>query len=168
MSPSSHINWCRPISLARQELNSDTSCLWWVSACLCRGTPEPAEPSPAAYHLYGHDQPCVQCCGHRTTHVCQWKYRDHTRGKTQAHSGWMNGTVSILEGALPRQITVGYWCSSVDDSRNTYPDSKVHGANMGPIWGRQDPVGPHVGPMNFAIWVSYFAMFNISMESNGQ
>ena len=33
------------------------------------------------------------------------------------------------------------------------PDSKVHGANMGPIWGRQDPDGPHVGPMNFAIWV---------------
>ena len=23
------------------------------------------------------------------------------------------------------------------------PDSKVHGANMGPIWGRQDPGGPH-------------------------
>ena len=35
---------------------------------------------------------------------------------------------------------------------STTPDSKVHGANMGPIWGRQDP-GPHVGPMNFAIWV---------------
>ena len=32
------------------------------------------------------------------------------------------------------------------------PDSKVHGANMGPIWGRQDPGGPHVGLMNFAIW----------------
>ena len=32
------------------------------------------------------------------------------------------------------------------------PDSKVHGANMGPIWGGQDPGGPHVGPMNFAIW----------------
>ena len=24
-----------------------------------------------------------------------------------------------------------------------HPDSKVHGANMGPIWGRQDPDGPH-------------------------
>ena len=35
--------------------------------------------------------------------------------------------------------------------KNT-PDSKVHGANMGPSWGRQDPVGPHVGPKNFAIW----------------
>ena len=23
---------------------------------------------------------------------------------------------------------------------------------MGPIWGQQDPGGPHVGPMNFAIW----------------
>ena len=32
------------------------------------------------------------------------------------------------------------------------PDSKVHGANMGPIWGQQDPGGPHVGPMNFAVW----------------
>ena len=32
------------------------------------------------------------------------------------------------------------------------PDSKVHGTNMGPIWGWQDPGGPHVGPMIFAIW----------------
>ena len=32
------------------------------------------------------------------------------------------------------------------------PDSKVHGANLGPIWGRQDPGGPRVGPMNLAIW----------------
>ena len=33
------------------------------------------------------------------------------------------------------------------------PRYKVHGAYMGPIWGRQDPGGPHVGPMNFAIRV---------------
>ena len=25
------------------------------------------------------------------------------------------------------------------------PDSKIHRANVGPIWGRQDPFGPHVG-----------------------
>ena len=31
------------------------------------------------------------------------------------------------------------------------PDSKVHGANMGPTWGRQDPGRPHVGPMNLAL-----------------
>ena len=31
------------------------------------------------------------------------------------------------------------------------PDSEVHGANMGPTWGQQDPGGPHVSPMNFAI-----------------
>ena len=35
---------------------------------------------------------------------------------------------------------------------HTNPDSKVHEANMGPIWGRQDPGGPHVGPINFVIW----------------
>ena len=33
------------------------------------------------------------------------------------------------------------------------PDRKVHGAKMRPMWGRQDPGGPDVGPMNFAIWV---------------
>ena len=32
------------------------------------------------------------------------------------------------------------------------PDSKIHGANMGPIWGRQDPGWPNVGPANLAIW----------------
>ena len=37
---------------------------------------------------------------------------------------------------------------------SVFPDGKVYGANMGPIWGRQDPCGPHVGPINFAIWVT--------------
>ena len=32
------------------------------------------------------------------------------------------------------------------------PDSKVLGANTGPIWGRQDSGGPHVGPINIAVW----------------
>ena len=36
-----------------------------------------------------------------------------------------------------------------------YPNSKAHGANIGPIWGRPDPGGPHVGPMNYAIWVGF-------------
>ena len=31
-------------------------------------------------------------------------------------------------------------------TRLIFPDSKVHGAHLG-------PVGPHVGPMNLAIWV---------------
>ena len=34
-----------------------------------------------------------------------------------------------------------------------YSDSRVHGANMGSIWGRKNPGVPHVGPMNFVIWV---------------
>ena len=34
---------------------------------------------------------------------------------------------------------------------NYTPDSQVHGANMRPILGRQDPGVPHVGPMD-VIW----------------
>ena len=47
---------------------------------------------------------------------------------------------------------------TVDDNmvvevRSIIPDSKVYGTYTGPIWGRQDPGGPHVGPMNLATWV---------------
>ena len=28
----------------------------------------------------------------------------------------------------------------------TLPKSKIHGAEMGPFWGRQHPGGPHAGP----------------------
>ena len=49
----------------------------------------------------------------------------------------------------------------------TYPDSKVYGANMGPIWGRQDPDGTHVGPMNFAIWVYQLESRNTQLLTSG-
>ena len=39
-------------------------------------------------------------------------------------------------------------------AQNNEPDDKVHGANMGSIWGQEDPGGSHVGPMNLAIWES--------------
>ena len=42
---------------------------------------------------------------------------------------------------------------TLQTSNQTFPGSKVRGANMGPTWGRQDPGGPHGGPMNLAIWV---------------
>ena len=36
-----------------------------------------------------------------------------------------------------------------------YPDSKDHGANMGPTWVLLAPSGPHVDPMNLAlrVWI---------------
>ena len=45
--------------------------------------------------------------------------------------------------------------NDVNSVLRAYPVSKVHGANRWPIWGRQDQGGPHVGPTNFAIWVSF-------------
>ena len=34
-------------------------------------------------------------------------------------------------------------------------DSKIHGTNVAPTWGRQGPGGPHVGHTNLAIWVGF-------------
>ena len=54
----------------------------------------------------------------------------------------------FLQPIYKQDIVNGEMCQI-----NTYPDSKVPGANMGPIRGWQDPGGPHVGLTNFAIWV---------------
>ena len=44
---------------------------------------------------------------------------------------------------------------------HVYPDSQIHGANMGPTWVLSAPDGPHVGPMNPAIRV--FIVWNMTM-----
>ena len=75
----------------------------------------------------------------------KFKYRSHTiyhQGAILTHK------TSTIEG-----ITIcGNSSRTGKIIRNIVPDSKVRGANMGPIRGRQDPGGPYVGPMNFAIW----------------
>ena len=48
-------------------------------------------------------------------------------------------------------------CGNPSYTSYTSPDSKIYEANMGPIWGRHDPGGPHAGSINFAIWVHPFA-----------
>ena len=64
--------------------------------------------------------------------------------KGLSHAGW----------SIYCMIYVPLWSSgTITECWKAYPDSKVHGANMGPIWGREDPGGPNVGPMYFAIWV---------------
>ena len=79
-------------------------------------------------------------------------------------------TDKSVRNALGKIIVIYWTCQDISTvsgpwfgvASQTFPDSKVHGANMGPIWGWQDPGGPHVGPMNFAIWV--FLQFEIFVE----
>ena len=44
----------------------------------------------------------------------------------------------------------------INTNYHNLPDSKVHGANMGPIWVLLAPGRPHVGPINLAIRASMF------------
>ena len=39
----------------------------------------------------------------------------------------------------------------IQSKRSSYPESRVHGATIGPTWVLSAPDGLHVGPMNFAI-----------------
>ena len=57
-----------------------------------------------------------------------------------SESQWSNAEETTSTSAKPQR-------------NNISPNSKVHGANMGPTWVLSAPDGPHVGPMNLAIRV---------------
>ena len=61
------------------------------------------------------------------------------------HNPSCTGPVYILDPNLVIISMLGY--------QQTYPDSKVHGANMGPTWVLSAPDGPHVGPRILVIRV---------------
>ena len=61
----------------------------------------------------------------------------------QTQKGWwqpIRGYVSYAAD-IPFTTRPRLW-----SSLEAFPDSKDHGANMGPIWGRQDPAGPMLAP----------------------
>ena len=63
---------------------------------------------------------------------------------------WLSFGVSLyrpVNGSISRVISV-----VTDRPGNDIPDNKAHGANMGPTWVLSSLGGPHVGPMNLAIW----------------
>ena len=88
--------------------------------------------------------------------------------------------VPIERGPLMRwqkkAVEAGVRTLSLSDCKHKMiPDSKVHGANVGPTWVRQDPGVPQVGPMDFAIRdgvMGYCNAFHIPGalwgESNGR
>ena len=60
----------------------------------------------------------------------------------------------------------------LDDKTDNIPDSKVHGANMGPTWVLLAPGGPHVGLMNLDIWdsnaLSFYIMVSLLQNSDSK
>ena len=68
---------------------------------------------------------------------------------------WIRQSSSILQ-------VYGYcvnFCIWLEDIHNNqfFSDSKVCVTNMVPTWVLSPPDGPHVGPINHASWVTYWA-----------
>ena len=79
--------------------------------------------------------------------ICHWTVIiDHSRNGNR-----LKNDICQLDNHLD-QITFTSPVS-IREEQGRFPWYKVPGANMGPIWGRHDPGGPHVGPMSLAIWV---------------
>ena len=66
-----------------------------------------------------------------------------------SHSTWYEYCMMAIQQAMFERA---------GEANSPIPDSKVHGANMGPTWVLSAPDGPHVGPTNFAIRDDFFAI----------
>ena len=98
---------------------------------------------------------------HKTLHslfILQFYIYLHTSGSY----GWHASNIMLYNSlkSTPTHVSPHgyfvclYFCSKTQDPvlQNMYPWKQGSWGQHGPIWGRQDPGGPHVGPMNFAIW----------------
>ena len=70
-----------------------------------------------------------------------------------------------FSNGLSNSMMPNGWQSRIQCRYNT-PERKVYGANMGPTLDQQEPGGPHVGPMNLAIWDSslYCTILHTALE----
>ena len=82
-------------------------------------------------YLHEQTEIGIEIKGFHSTCICKWHMQNYSHF-LQA-SMW-----------LPNTTALGNHRSSLI--------ARFTGANMGPIWGRQDPCRPHVGPMNLVIW----------------
>ena len=75
---------------------------------------------------------------------------------SQAMEGYHGYFTFVL--VIPNQMaSVCMWYTV-----HSYPDNKIHGANMGPTWVLSAPGGSHVGPTNLAIRLDIRTRFTLS------
>ena len=124
------------------ELANTRLCWEWYNAAVI-------EPRNIFYIISPHDSTLLNHTMYVAVKFCMvftMPYHNEPRGNLPMLIFVLGPCCCFIR--LPRCVlNVCQWLVST-----IIPDSKVHGANTGPIWGRQDPNGPHVGPMNFAIW----------------
>ena len=95
-------------------------------------------------------------------------------GADRTQVGSMMAPWTLLSGFIWILLTTLCYFLNLRPINN--PDSKIHGANMGPTWVLMAPGGPHVGHTNIAIWEgnlpSYFShkpitiIFRVNFFSN--
>ena len=73
---------------------------------------------------------------------------------------WENNTCIALD-KVDGRICVYLLSSAVAYYQIVFPHSKVHGANMGPIWDQQDSGGPHVGPHEEPCYLGCLRLFDL-------
>ena len=106
----------------------------------------------AAATIYRNDHYKRSWSQIKCLHICEYSKPVDTFDLTVAIiPGVCSYQPIVISIFFKRQTTLPPSVASVS-TRTSNLEGKIHGANMGPFWGPQEPGGPHVGPMNFAIW----------------
>ena len=149
------INWIYVFQCGNQEF------ILWYECTVGRsriGVFENFAPEQNCQHFADRISKCILLNGNIRTLIQQPlefvpKYQIHNKSSSVQAKAWWRRAVKLLPEPTMTPFTDVYM--------HSLPESKVHGANMGPIWGRQDPGGLHLGSMNFAIWAGLKVLYTL-------
>ena len=131
-------SWCAPaVSLTRSD--SLTKGVFLKYPVKSPFDPPPPPPPPPHTHTHTHTHLIRRFVQHYWLFLKISLAREYL-GKNLSKSRKNGQTIKKSSLCM-------YWTMSSEVN----PDSKVHGANMGPNWVLSAPDRPHVGPMNLAI-----------------
>ena len=94
-----------------------------------------------------------------TSGIATWEYHKESYSAKDCTAGVLQGLKvtlwlsqhcpwCMLHNIGLKDPDIGIW-QGLPCNNYRWDGIVVRGANMGPIWGRQDPGGTHVGPMNY-------------------
>ena len=93
------------------------------------------------------------------SNALRWMPRDLTDVNIGSGNQTTSTTWAIVDLVLCPHMALLATMLKITVRCDLFPDSKVHGANMGPTWVLSAPDGPYVGPMNLAIWERFLCTY---------
>ena len=114
------------------------------------------------YVLVRHQWTLTNTCPCSIAPITNYNINQCYQGHQIVRQSLSNGRASVsITHILNNDVTLQSGCSN---QLRGLPWQQGAWGQHGPIWGRQNPGGSHVGPKNLAMWVRIYSIFSMLVK----